>query len=351
MVHIARFEENPLITPEDVTPLHRGFEVIGAFNAGAVEYKGETLLLLRVAERPINRDPTVVKVPVFRPETGKTDVVVLRRDDPAYDFSDPRVVLDSGSGLFVYLTSLSYLRLARSSDGRRFTIDDRPIIYPAGDLERFGIEDPRIALIGDTYYISYSSASAAGVGVSLASTNDFSHVRRLGMIFAPENKDVVIFPEKIHGKYYAFHRPVPRSAGAPEIWIAESDNLRQWGNHRRVMGLRAGMWDDGRIGAGTVPIKTKAGWLEFYHGASKEDRYCMGAVLLDADDPAKVLARSASPVLEPEAPYETGGFFGAVVFSCGMVVKGDMIRMYYGISDSATAGAELSLQEVLGSLR
>ncbi|MDP4108151.1 MAG: glycosidase, partial [Bacillota bacterium] len=114
--------------------------------------------------------------------------------------------------------------------------------------------------------------------------------------------------------------------------------------------LRDGLWDSGRMGGGAVPIKTEKGWLELYHGASKDDRYCMGAVLLDLEDPAKVLARTDQPILEPEASYEVDGFFGNVVFSCGAVVEGDIVKMFYGVADTSMACAELSLQEILDSL-
>ncbi|MBM7094832.1 glycoside hydrolase family 130 protein [Bacillus sp. H-16] len=350
-MNVYRYEENPLVSPIDVTAHRDDFEVIGAFNAGITEYNGEVIMLLRVAERPINNDPAVVKAPVFDPETGELTVMELNKENPEFDFSDPRTISRAGNpDSFVYLTSLSYLRIARSIDGRHFTIDDQPFIFPSNELEAFGIEDPRITKIEDTYYIYYSAVSPVGVGESLVSTKDWEHIEHMGMIFAPENKDVLIFPEKINGKYFALHRPVPKSTGAPEIWIAESDNLRYWGNHKYLIGLREGMWDNGRIGGGAVPIKTEAGWLELYHGASSDNRYCMGAVLLDLNNPAKVLARSEKPILEPEAEYEVNGFFGNVVFSCGALVEGDVVKMYYGAADDSMACAELSLKEILNSL-
>ncbi|MDO3411470.1 glycoside hydrolase family 130 protein [Saccharibacillus sp. CPCC 101409] len=346
-----RYEENPLIAPKDVKPYHAGFEVIGAFNAGVAVYEGETLLLLRVAERPLPPREGVVGAPVYNPDSGEVAVKELRLDDERYDFSDPRTIREKGSeGAFAYLTSLSYIRIARSADGRHFTVDDKPFIYPSGELETFGIEDPRVTQIGDTYYIYFSAASPVGIGESLVSTKDFVHTEHHGMIFGPDNKDVIIFPEKVGGKYYALHRPTTPSTGRPEVWLAESDNLLYWGNHKHLLGLRADRWDSGRIGGGAVPIRTERGWLALYHGATKEHRYCMGAVLLDADDPSRVLARSARPILEPEAPYETDGFFGGVVFACGAVVDGDVVRLYYGAADTSTACAELSLREILDGL-
>ncbi|GAA0315812.1 glycoside hydrolase family 130 protein [Bacillus carboniphilus] len=348
---IYRYEENPLITPADVKPYHDGFEVIGAFNAGIAEYNGEVIMLLRVAERPISEDPKIVKAPIYNPETNELEIITLSTDDERYDFSDPRTIgiNEVGKG-WKYLTSLSYLRIARSKDGHNFTVDPEPFIYPSNELETFGVEDPRITQMGDEYYIYFSAVSPVGVGESLVKTTDFKTYGHLGMIFAPENKDVLIFPEKINGKYYAMHRPVPKSNGAPEVWIAESDNLRYWGNHKFLFGLREGKWDDARIGGGAVPFKTEKGWLELYHGATKDHRYCMGAVLLDLEDPTKVIARSEAPLVEPDAPYEAEGFFGGVVFSCGVLVHGDVVKMYYGAADTSMACCELSLSEILDSL-
>jgi predicted GH43/DUF377 family glycosyl hydrolase len=349
-VNVYRYEENPLITPKDVPPYHEGFEVIGTFNAGVAKFQDEIILLLRVAERPVSHDENIVKAPVFDPDTRSIEIHEFRKDDPKYDFSDPRLIRYASTEQFAYLTSLSYLRIARSKDGRHFTVEDKPFVYPSTKLETFGIEDPRITLIDDTYYIYFSAVSPNGVGEVMVSTRDFQQVTHHGMIFAPENKDVIIFPEKINGKYYALHRPVPKSTGTPEIWIAESDNLLYWGNHQFLLGLREGKWDSGRIGGGAVPIKTDRGWLELYHGASEDDRYCMGAVLLDLQDPTKVIARSDTPILEPEEDYETDGFFGNVVFSCGVIVEGDIVKMYYGAADTSMACAELRLSEILDSL-
>jgi predicted GH43/DUF377 family glycosyl hydrolase len=204
--------------------------------------------------------------------------------------------------------------------------------------------------MGDTYYIYYSAIAKTGIGESMVSTKNFVDFVRHGMIFCPDNKDVIIFPEQIKGKYYALHRPTTKSIGKPEIWIAESDNLLYWGNHKHLLGLREGLWDSERIGGGAVPIKTTRGWLELYHGATTDHRYCMGAVLLDLENPAKVIARSVLPILEPEADYEKNGFFGDVVFSCGVVVDGDVVKIYYGVADTSMACAELSLKEILASL-
>jgi predicted GH43/DUF377 family glycosyl hydrolase len=110
------------------------------------------------------------------------------------------------------------------------------------------------------------------------------------------------------------------------------------------------MWDSARVGAGAPPVKTEKGWLEIYHGADSNNRYCLGALLLDINDPSKVLARSTEPVMEPIQPYEQTGFFGNVIFTNGHYVKGDNIFMYYGASDEVICGARLSISETLSTL-
>ena len=111
------------------------------------------------------------------------------------------------------------------------------------------------------------------------------------------------------------------------------------------------MWDSARIGAGCAPIRTSEGWLMIYHGADGDNRYCLGAMLLDAADPSKVLARSDRPIMEPSAPYELTGFFGNVIFTNGHIVEGDRIVMYYGASDEVICRADLSVREILESLK
>ncbi|BCA84501.1 glycosidase [Enterococcus saigonensis] len=345
---IDRFIENPLITPKDVTPLHEGYEVIGAFNGGVAKYNDEVLLLLRVAERPISNDPEIIKAPVYDAHKKEMTIIEFNRNDPDYDFEDPRMIrhknkLDS----FAYLTSISYIRIARSQDGHHFTVDDNAFLYPFNEYQSYGIEDARCTKIGDTYYVNFSSVSPVGVCDSLIATKDFESYQDLGNIFAPENKDVLIFPEKINGKFYALHRPSLKSIGNYDIWIAASPDLESWGQHQHLIGIRPNSWDSGRVGGGLVPIKTAEGWLVLYHGATPEHRYCMGSALLDLEDPTKVLARCKQPIMEPNAEYEKNGFFSDVVFGSGGIVEGDQLTMYYGVADTSMAGCTFSIAEII----
>lgn len=344
----VRFAENPVVTPAMVPPSRPDFEVTCAFNAGVAVYQGETLLLLRVAERAIG-DATTVRVPVLncRDDVPCLEIVAFDRADPTIDFHDPRVITFPGGML---LTTISHLRIARSKDGRHFTVDPMPALFPDRPSEAWGLEDPRITEIDGTYYIAYKSVAPTGITTSLAVTRDFMHFEKKGIIFCPENLDVCIFPEQVGGRYVALHRPVPRMIGDPNMWVAYSSDLLQWGDHHFLMGVQPGRWDSGRIGGGAIPIKTERGWLAIYHGATHDDVYCLGAVLLDLDTPHRIIARGSMPLLAPEAPYETQGFLNNVIFSCGAVVDGDRVTVYYGAADWVMAAADFSLQEILDSL-
>ncbi len=141
----------------------------------------------------------------------------------------------------------------------------------------------------------------------------------------------------------------------PTIWLARSPDMRSWGQHEFVAEARDGMWDDAKIGGGAVPVRVQAGsrsaWLAIYHGVTASPiSYALGALLLDGTDPARVIGRSREPILRPETPYEREGFFGGVVFTCGALVEGDQVRVYYGAADGVTAVADLSLAEILADL-
>jgi predicted GH43/DUF377 family glycosyl hydrolase len=181
-------------------------------------------------------------------------------------------------------------------------------------------------------------------------TKDFKSFQRHGIIFCPENKDVLLFPERINGKYYALHRPVSPLFQRQDIWIAESPDMRCWGNHRCLMAPDEGCWDQIKVGASAVPFRIEQGWLEIYHGVGRDNRYCLGPVLLDADQPWKVIKRSEKAIFEPEADYETSGFYSNVIFTCGLIYEEDKLKIYYGAADTVICYAELPIQDVLESL-
>jgi beta-1,2-mannobiose phosphorylase / 1,2-beta-oligomannan phosphorylase len=345
---VKRCPSNPIITPQDVKPSRPDFKVVCVFNTGVTRIGDEVLLLLRVAEDAVSGDPEIINVPYFDHEAGELVVKAFNKNDPSCDFSDSRRIQTPGRQ---YLTSISHFRIARSKDGINFEIDEKPAMQASNVYEMYGIEDPRITLIGDTWYINYSACSTiGGVTTCLASTRDWKTFTRHGVIFTPDNKDVAIFPEKINGKYYALNRPISEEYKFKDVWIAESPDLVCWGNHRYLMSSREGYWDDGRVGCSAVPFLTDRGWLEIYHGATKDDRYCLGGVLLDRNEPWKIISRSIDPILAPEEDYEVDGFFGNVVFNCGVLTEDGLVKIYYGAADTYVAYAEVELKDIMDNL-
>lgn len=349
---VVRAPENPIITPDMVLASRPDMEVVGVFNAGVTRFNGETLLLLRVSEAPRKLVAGVVAAPIYNAETRRVEIKRWMEGTDGLDATDPRLVRAEGT---VWLTSMSHLRIARSSDGVHFEVEGTPALTPSTRDEAFGVEDPRITLLGDTWWINYTAVSQHGIATALASTTDFKSFERHGIIFPPPNRDVTIFPEKIGGRYAALHRPMPEGLGQPCIWVATSADLLEWGHHSLVAGARPGMWDDVKVGGGAVPFRVHTGkedaWLAIYHGVTgSPGTYSLGALLLDIHDPGKVIGRSREPILRPEATYEREGFFGDVVFSCGLLVDGDVVRIYYGAADAVMAVADLSLAEILSGL-
>lgn len=347
-----RSPENPVLTPAMLPPSRPELEILGVFNPAAIRLGDETILLLRVAEGARPMGPDEVSAPLFDAGTGNLLIRRWSRNGAGVDTTDPRMTIAEGQ---TWLTSISHFRVARSRDGVHFDVDPAPALAPANEYESFGVEDPRITLIDGTFWINYSAVSPHGIATALASTTDFRGFTRHGIIFPPNNRDVTIFPATIGGRHVALHRPMPDMLGEVAIWIASSPDLRAWGDHRHVASARAGMWDDAKVGGGAVPFRVRHrlgdGWLAIYHGVTASPlTYSLGALLLDADDPARVLGRSREPILAPETAYEREGFFGGVVFTCGLVTEGDIVRVYYGAADGVIAVADLSLDEIMAGL-
>ncbi len=346
---MRRHEKNPLITPSMLKPTLDEMEVMGAFNAGATAFGDEVILLLRVAER-CKAEAGSVAVPIYTFEDGrgKPDILRFSVDDPDVKLKDTRGVVYKGID---YLTTLSTVRLARSKDGVNFTVDDKPFIYPCHEGEKYGCEDARVQKLGDNYYINYTAVSGDGWVTALAVTQDFKSLERMGTIFCPANKDVSIFPEKVSGKYWALHRPNNDGFGKASIWTATSENLMEWGDHKCIVRPRDTMWESMKIGGGCAPVKTDKGWLEIYHGKGDGQKYYLFGLLLDLDDPSKVIARAEKPFISPETDYETAGFFPYVVFSNGLVEKENgELHVYYGACDETTNMLITSKEELLADL-
>ncbi len=342
-----RLPANPLLQPADVRPSRQDFEVECVLNPGAFRFRGRTGLLLRVGERPVQEKGWITTPEIDPAAEGGVRILRFRRDDPDLVATDPRVFQHRGQ---TYLTTLSHLRLAWSDDGVHFTADAGPTLIGQGPLERWGLEDCRVTETGDRYCLTYTAVSPDGHGVGLATTRDWRTFERHGMILPSPNKDCVVFPRRIGRTWWALHRPSGTGIGGNYMWMARSPDLVHWGEHRCIARTRPGRWDGDRIGAGGPPVETDRGWLHVYHGATPDSRYALGVMLLDREDPARVLARSEDPIMEATASYERNGFFADVVFTNGHVVSGDTMTVYYGAADRVICGARLSLPALLGSL-
>jgi beta-1,2-mannobiose phosphorylase / 1,2-beta-oligomannan phosphorylase len=344
-----RFSQNPILSPEDLKPSAEGLEVACLLNPGAFRFLNKTWLLVRVAERPRQQEGKI-SFPILN-EDGGVRVVELDRNDPDVRSDDPRMVSYRGQD---YLTTLSHLRLFCSDDGVRFEEPEGYLpLAGLGRQESYGIEDCRVSQIGDVYHLTYTAVSPSGVGVGLRTTKDWRHFECHGMILPPHNKDCAIFEEKIDGRFFMLHRPSSLFVGGNYIWVASSPDGLHWGDHRCLLRTRSGHWDCARVGAGAAPIKTDRGWLEIYHGADENNRYCLGACLLDLNDPSRVLAVTDEPLMRPLETYELSGFFGHVVFTNGHVLDadGDTLTLYYGAADEFVCGARLSLGEIFSLLK
>ena len=342
---LQRLLNNPLLAPDDLIPTRDDLEVMCTLNPAAVRFGEEILLLVRVGERARVTDDGWVAYVMFDHDAGETRIDKIRKDDPRLNASDPRAYLLDGK---VLLTSMSHLRIARSGDGRNFTFDPQPAIYPATPYESFGCEDPRITFIDGRYYITYTAVSNRGVTVAMASTNDFVHFERHGLIFPPYQKDVVIFPAKVRGMYVCRHRPFRSEHNPASIWTAKSPDLYCWGHHEMTLAPRFGTWESDRVGCGAVPIRTNAGWLEIYHAKDDKGRYSLGAMLSELEHPERIISRSSQPVFIPQADYEITGVYGNCVFSNGLVVDDDgMMTIYYGAADRICAAATTTVDEMV----
>ncbi len=348
---VPRLSTRLLLRPEDVPASRADFEVVGVFNPGAVRADDEVVLLVRVAERPRERRPGFTALPRWDAAGLTIDWVA----DDELTVVDPRVVRRKADGL-VRLTFTSHLRVVRCGDGTAVREVTAFTFRPHGEVEEFGVEDPRITPLNGRFYFTYVAVSRHGPATALASTSDFRTFDRHGIVFCPENKDVVLFPAMIGGGYAALHRPVCGTPFTrPEMWVARSPDLLHWGAHVPLT-LAGGEWQSGRVGAGPPPFRVPGGWLAIYHGnrhpthPGEVGEYFGGALLLDAADPTRVLKRTAEPFMRPEAEFEVNGFVPNVVFPTGVVEDGEKLLVYYGAADAVTAVAEFSRRAILDAM-
>lgn len=243
------------------------------------------------------------------------------------------------------MSRVPYLHVGRSPDGYNFTFEPQPIVLHHADPEVTRFEfayDPRVTLIDGVHHVTWCNGYH-GPTIGIAKTTDFVRFEQVENAFLPYNRNGVLFPRKVNGKYLMLSRPSD-TGHTPfgDIFTSESPDLVHWGRHRHVMG-RGWPWFQGtKIGAGPSPIETSEGWLLIYHAVTQTCNgfvYSMSGMLLDLDEPWKVIASANQALLCPEAPYELTGFVPGVCFPVGCLCDATTGRLaiYYGAADTFSA--------------
>jgi len=263
---------------------------------------------------------------------------------------------DGYAGVFRVDHRTRDMRLHRgfSRDAVQWDIDPEPLTFtaPAESAPfQYGY-DPRVCTIEGRHYVTWCNGYH-GPTIGVAWTDDFEVFHQLENAFLPYNRNGVLFPKKINGRFAMLSRPSDTShTPFGDIFYSESPDLCFWGRHRHVMSPSKGGWDMTKIGAGPVPIETDAGWLLLFHGVLTSCNgfiYSFGAALLDLDEPWKVRARARPYLMAPREDYERCGDVPNVVFPCAALVDrdADRVAIYYGAADTVVGLAFGHLSELV----
>jgi predicted GH43/DUF377 family glycosyl hydrolase len=302
LLKLSRFEGNPIIAPRE----NKSWELQGTFNPGAIAENESIHILYRAVDE--NR--------------------------------------------------VSRLAYAQSNNGTEIhDRSEKPVLAPSAGWEEFGCEDPRITQLDGRYYVTYTAYSRRGPRIALASTFDFENFEKHGLIGPNrDDKDCVIFPERIAGKIALLHRLESRIQiayfdsfshlqNSQDFWKSYVEHLDDYEVIRSKF-----PWEQRKVGIGPPPIKTDRGWLVLYHGVSIDYVYRAGAVLLDLENPSRVLARTREPILEPQMDFERHGVVPNVVFPDGVAVVDGTLSVYYGGADTVCCVANVPLKQLLDEL-
>lgn len=251
---------------------------------------------------------------------------------------------------------LPLLHKGKSKDGIHWEIEDEPIKFEneiEGVPYYYGY-DPRVCEIDGRYYIVWCTGMDGGPTIGMAYTDDFEKIYHMENAFLPYNRNGVLFPRKIDGKYVMFSRPSEpghTTGNYGSIYYSESPDLTYWGKHRFVMGP-AGGWQPVKVGGGPTPIETDEGWLMIYHGVKTTCNglaYYAGAAILDIEKPWKVLYRTKNYILAPRELYERVGDVENVVFPVSTLCDKDTgrIAIYYGAADTVVGIAFTTVDELI----
>ncbi len=296
---VKRYENNPIITIDDL-PCRSN----AVFNSGCIKDKGRYIMMLRIED----------------------------------------------------VDGAQHFRMAYSTDKINFDINKDPVNIPDSEnMEWFELlrYDPRITKLDGTFYICYAAHGTKGVRVCIVQTDDFVNFKRIGYVSEPDNRNGVLLPDKVKGRYVRFDRPTLAhgQGGKGEMWISYSPDLIHWGDSTILAETRPERWDGHKIGAGPAPIKTDEGWLLLYHGVYERCNglvYRTGVMLLDLEDPSKVIARSNGYILGPQEPYERIGDTDNCVFVTANILEEDgSVTIYYGAADTVMCLATAKLDDLI----
>jgi len=314
---VTRCVANPILTKDQVP-----FDAELIFNAGVTKFNGKYVM-------------------VFRNDYGKTEEEYRKKP---------------GS----FRTNLG---LATSDDGIRWEVAPEPVFRIKTD-EFHRAYDPRLTVIDGRCYMCFAANSPHGIRGGIAVTDDFCNFDIL-YLSEPDNRNMVLFPEKIGGDFCRLDRPMPvycrPNPEAFDLWLSRSPNLRYWGGHRCLLTRDdVPMMSNCKVGPGAPPIKTAQGWLTTFHAVWKLDEcsldawhswnkiYSAGIMLLDLDDPSKILGIADKPLLAPAADYEKKGFRGSVIFPGGMILEeSGEVKIYYGAADTVECLATANVDELI----
>ena len=318
---IKKYEGNPILSTKDVP-----YEAQLVFNAGVTKWKGQYVM-------------------VFRDDYGWV----------------------KGNG---YHTCV--LGLAHSDDGKKWKVQKEPFLtvedmngYELINDKITKVYDPRLTIIDGRCYMCFAVDTPHGICGGIGVTDDFKSLEVLS-ISVPENRNMVLFPEKINGKYVRLERPFPvysnRGVDKFDLWMSESPDLKYWGNAKLVLAVEDVPYSNDKIGPAAPPVKTEKGWLTTFHAVDRDDtrgqngwedlwtkRYTAGIMLLDLNDPSKIIAMSKEPLIAPEEPYETEeGSRNDVIFPGGMILEDDgEVKIYYGSADTVECLATANVDDLI----
>lgn len=254
--------------------------------------------------------------------------------------------------------------IAHSDDGIHWRVESEPC-FDLKDDEILRAYDPRLTVIDGLYHMSFAVDTKHGIRGGIATSKDLKHFD-IKCMTVPDNRNMVLFPEKINGLYYRLERPFPvygrGNRDRFDVWCSSSPDLIHWGNSHLVLGVEDVAFANDKIGPAAPPIKTSEGWLTTFHAVdidtsrgkngwedSWQKRYHGGIMLLDLNEPWKVIGKCETPLLTPEADYETdNGFRNDVIFPTGMVLdSNDEVRIYYGAADTCICLATAKVNDLI----